>query len=151
MAESYTTAGSSSGVQVLSQTQVQPVQLVSIYTKPHGSYVVVPVPQAAWAAGDEAKYLEPVAANIEELWRQTVISGTSFVQDVDASGLLAAYVDFLVQLHDAKGVPLPFSTTVRVPLTDLGSASFFGKPSGGTAPSTAILQAFAQLEKTAGL
>lgn len=151
MPVSYTTAGSRAGVQVLSQTQVQQVQLVSIYTKPHGSYVVVPVPKTAWSRGQEDAYLEPVAANIEELWKQTVISGTAFVQETDSSELLASYVDFTVTLHDGDGVPLPFSTVVRVSLTDLGSRSFFGKPAGGTAPSTAILAAYAQLEKTAGL
>lgn len=151
MAKDYVVAGSRQSVQVISQTEVQPVQLVSIYTQPNGSYVVVPVPLAAWQAGQWASYVEPIAANIEELWKQTVISATNYVQDVDTSGLLASYVDFTVQLHDANKVPLPYTTVVRIPLSQLASKTFFGKPSGGTAPSTAILSAFAQLEKTAGL
>lgn len=150
---SYVVAGSKAGVQVVSQTEVLQVQLVNIYTTPHNSYVIVPVPSAAWLAGHSGTYLEPIAANIEELWTQTLISGTQYVQDVDqSSNLIAAFVDFTVSINQANPqLTIPYTTVVRIALSDLAGGDFFGKPSGGTAPSTAITAAFSRLELEAGV
>lgn len=152
MAEAnYVTAGSSAGVQVLSQTQVAPVQSVRIYTQPHGTYVVVQVPLSAWRAGHAVKYLKPVAAIIENLWEAGFISGAQFVQDVDpSSGLLTDFVDFTVSYTPGSGLAIPFTSVVRVPVPGLSSETAFTTSSAGKSYGEQIAETYAQLAATAG-
>lgn len=145
MAKQYTIAGSRQGVQVLSQTQVRPVQQVNIYTKPHATYVQVEVPLTVWRGGNADKYLAPVAANIEIVWKDGFINGAQFVQDVDSSGLLASYVDFVVFFQLEAGLAIPYSTIVRVPVAALSSELAFTTSNTGTPYGQQIAEAYNQL------
>ena len=146
MASNYVTAGSRQTVQVISQTQVAPVQAVNIYTQPHASYVVVLVPLTAYQAGDADDYLEPVAAVIETQWTNGFISGTSFVQEVDAStGLLDYFLDFIVSWTPPGGLRIPYTSIVRAPIAALSSETAFTESGGANAVGPQIADAYAAL------
>jgi hypothetical protein len=150
VAKNYETAGSRQTVQVVSQTQVAPVQAVNIYTKPHASYVVVLVPLSEYQAGNADKYLEPVATVIEQVWSDGFISGTQFVQEIDpATGLFDYFVDFTVSWTPGGGLAVPYTTIVRAPVASLNSTTAF--ITGADAPGVAIADAYSVLVKTSQL
>jgi hypothetical protein len=150
MASNYVTAGSRQTVKVVSSTQVAPVQAVNIYTQPHASYVVVLVPLAEWQAGHENAYLEPVAGVVEQIWKDGFISGTSFVQEIDAAtGLFDYYLDFIVSWTPPGGLAIPYTTIVRAPLDSLSSETAFTTGTG--APGPAIAKAYNSLVATSNL
>lgn len=149
MASNYRTAGSVPWVQVVSQTQVVPVQRVNIYTIPHASYIVVNVPANEWAAGRQDKYLHPVAAVVEQIWADGFISGTQFVQDTDPSTqLLADFLNFVVSYTPAGGLAIPYTTVVRVPVPALSSELAFTSSTSGMPYGEQIAHAYNQLVLT---
>jgi hypothetical protein len=123
---------------------------VNIYTKPHATYAVVPVPLKEWQDDHADAYLEPVAANIEAVWKSQEISGASFVQDVDEnSQLLASFIDFTVAYQPSPATGLPFTTVVRVPLDALSSITAFTAAGSDDPYALRLVQAYEQLRKTA--
>ena len=152
MAKNYVVAGSFDTVDVVSQTEAIPSQGVKMYTQPHGTQVVVVVPNTAWKGGDTDSYLKPVATIIEQLWTDGLISGASWGQDNDpATGLLVGYMYFTVSLRSSTGQPLPFSTVVPVPVKALSSLTAFQTSTAGPSYGEQIAQAINSLAATASL
>jgi hypothetical protein len=142
--------GSVATVQVLSQTEVADVQRVRGYSKPTGIYLAVNVPRRAWQAGNDETYTEPPAGIIEGLIGEGLISGAVFVQASDENNLLADAVDFIVSYDPPGADTLPFTTTVRIPMTALASRSAYTNYSA-TAPHVhPIVTAYNRLVDTAG-
>jgi hypothetical protein len=152
----YTPVGSVKTVRVLSQTQVVDVESIAIYTKPSNIYLEVQVPLTDFNAGNADTYLETTADLVEGVLAaspdpgQTLASGCVYVQDIDSSGLLAAFLDFTVSYIPQSTIALPFSTTVRLPLTSFETADAFGAALPGGTPLAILEAAYAQVKKLAG-
>lgn len=142
--------GSVATVQVLSQTEVADVQRVRGYTKPTGVYIAVNVPARAWKAGNDETYTEPPAALIEGQIAQGLISGAVFVQASDENNLLSDAVDFIVSYDPPGADTLPFTTTVRVPMTALASDSAYTQYAQTPPHEKPIVTAYNRLVETAG-
>jgi len=157
VAVSYSTAGSYQTVRVLSATQVIDVQAIGIYTLPSGFYVVVQVPLSVWLAGDADAYLATTADLVEGVVLatpdpgQSLAAGVAYVQDVDASGLLAAFLDFTVSYQPAAAGQAPFTTVVRLPMTSFETAAAFETALPGGTPLAQLLAAYNRLKATASL
>lgn len=149
MAKDYRTATSRKTVKVLSQSQTVAVEEVGIYTIPTGIYLLVEVPFAAWEAGKEDTYLAPPAQLIEQLISGGYVSGASYVQDTDASNLLAGFIDFTVSYTPDDGPALPFTTVVRIPMTQLDSLADFDLAGTTDDPEGKIRAAHDRLVKLA--
>src|SRR5438309_6749385 len=151
MAASFTVLSQSREVQVLGPTQVLDVERVGFVTHPTGIYVETPVPLVDWLAQGAEPWLGPLADTIEGLIADTAAVDGSFVQDVDAAGLLIDYVEFVVEYVPPGSLGLPQTTTVRIPLGALSAATdpFFGTLAAS--PDTLINNAYAALAATAGL
>jgi hypothetical protein len=143
-------AGSVATVQVISQTETSDVQRVHGYTKPTGIYLAINVPRRAWQAGNDEHYTEPPAAIIEGLVAEGLISGAVFVQASDENNLLADAVDLIVSYDPPAADSLPYTTTVRIPMTAFASRAAY-TTYATTAPHKApIVTAYNQLVHTAG-
>ena len=156
MASNYVTSGSYQTVRVQSQTSVVDVEAIGIYTKPSGVYCVVTVPTAAFNAGGADSYLDFAATEIEALVSNVgsgtvpLVSGASYVQDIDSSGLLSAFLDFTVAYTPTSGQQGTFTSVVRLPMTLFESAAAYESGVDGQEPVTIIADAHAKLVALAG-
>lgn len=152
MPEYYTTAGSYQTVKVLSQTSVVDVEAIGIYTKPSGVYIVVQVPLAAYNQDNYDVYLATTASLVEGVLAaapdpgQTLVSGVSYVQDIDSSGLLSAFLDFTVSYTPTSGNKGTYSTVVRLPLTSFETAEANNTPVNGKVPLVWLDDAYQRLK-----
>lgn len=154
MADSYQVVSQRETVQVLSQTQVLDVEEVGFVTKPHGIYAQREVPLAAWAAEGAGAWIEPLATAIEGLMQTSAATFATFVQDVDASGLLTDYLDVTVSYTPAGGLGIPMTTVVRIPINAFTVDTQFGIPFGTdtfVTPADAVASAYNALIATANL
>ena len=162
MAQNYKAAGSYQTVRIQSQTSVVDVELIGIYTKPSGIYVAVPVPLAAFKSGSYTDFLDTTAVLVEGILATTdnvdvggtvvqlpEVVGASYVQDIDAAGLLSAFMDFTVAYTPTSTYQGQFSEIVRVPVTVFESESAFGQGVNGKTPIELTTQAYARLKKLA--
>jgi hypothetical protein len=123
MAANYVTSGSYQTVRVLSQTTVVAVEAIGIYTKPSDVYMVVQVPLAAYSAGNEDIFLDRAAVFVEGIIAAKaqsggpLVTGVSYIQDIDSSGLLAAFLDFTTSYTPTTTYQTTFSAIVREPMT----------------------------------
>ena len=101
---------------VLSPTNVLPGHTVGIRTKPTRIYVQYTMPKAVWESDSGQAILTSLATGIEQMVSEGLAIGGAGAQEPDETGLIVDYIDFQVALRDASGVPLPQTTTVRVPL-----------------------------------
>src|SRR5438067_11234990 len=99
-------------VQVLSASNVRDVHQAGATTLPSQVYFEFPIPRDLWLANQGADYLGTIAAQIEQQISEGLAVGGSFVQDVDDSGLLADYMDFLVRYVPPDGLRCPFGGIV---------------------------------------
>lgn len=151
MADSYSVVAQHPDVQVLGPTQVLDVQRVTIRTRPSGALLEYPVPAIIWPDAGGAIILESLASGVENMIAQGFAVAATYVNDIDETGLLVDYVEFLVQLRDAAGRLLPQTTTARVP-----EELFIGGDDpfafGLIGDAVAILEkAYADLQQTAAL
>lgn len=109
---SYTLMGSTSTVQVLSQTSSQEAVVATISTIPSGVVASKPVSRTAFDDNLAAAALTAFADAIEAVMSQgKAVSGTG-TSDLDASGLTEYFVTFTVG-YDPPGAP-PGQVTVDV-------------------------------------
>lgn len=156
MAANYLAIPLERTVQVISQTQIADVQRLGVTTKPTGIYVETQVPWAAWEAEGAAPWAGPLATAIESLVSGGLATYATFAQDVDQSGLIADFLDFLVTYSPPGGSPIPLTTTVRIPVpsltidTGFGGAlnTYFAGASGVLDPAQALRDAYDALVKT---
>lgn len=150
MASNYVIGPEQRTVQVVSPTQVVDVQQVGFTTSPSGVYCQVVVPWAAWQLSGAAGWVEPLAAAIEGLVGQFGTTGATFAQDVDASGLIADFLDFVVSYTPTTGLGLPLTTVVRIPVAYLTLDPAIAV-AGGLAPAELLQKAYDRLVADAGL
>lgn len=151
MASSFTIVSEVDEPLVLSPANVLPGHTVGVRTKPTGIYVQYTMPKAVWQSDGGQQILTSLADGIEQMVSEGLATGGSGAQEPDDTGLIVDYIDFIVTLRDANGVLLPQTTTARVPLEWFvaGSDPF---AFGLIADAVSILtQAYADLERTAGL
>lgn len=155
MADSYVTAGSYQTVKVQSQTTVADVELIGIYTKPSGVYIGVPVPVAAYRAGNAGQFLAITAELVESIFAatpdpgQNLAQSASYVQDIDSAGLLSAFLDFTVAYIPTNTYQGTFSEVVRLPVTVFETATSFDAPLDGATPIQHLTQAYARVKHLA--
>ena len=150
MAGTWEVVSSRRTTQVLSPTRVLDVMLIGVQTIPHGVYFERAVPYADWVQSPVgvALYAEPPADNIEYLLSSGTAVAASYVEDLDASGLVKGFIEFVLQVNSTDpNRPGPFQTTVDVPM-DVVS---IGNISGGGLFSAEFNNALAALKQTAGL
>lgn len=116
MAGPYTVQSQLKSVQVLSPSQVIDVEVLGATTIPSGVYFEVSVPLASWSAGAFDAFLSPVATAIEQRLSGGSADAASWRQDVDDTGLLTDYIDFVVSITPPAGTTGPMSTVVSVPM-----------------------------------
>lgn len=151
MAQSYVVVAQDPDVQVLGPRNVLDVQRVTIRTRPHGALLEYPIPKILWPDAGGAIILESLASGVENMLAQGFATAATYVNDVDETGLLVDYVEFVVQLRDAAGRLLPQTTTARVPAEWFiaGDDPF---AFGLIGDAVAVLeQAYADLQRTATL
>jgi hypothetical protein len=117
MAAQYQVLDAYKTIQVLSQTQVVDVEYVTISTFPTGITLTYAMPIGTWQSGPPYTVFELMAAELENLVTNYHVVAGSAVQDIDANGLLADYVDCIVELdRSATGLP-PLQGTVSIPVS----------------------------------
>jgi len=148
MAANYTNVTARRTVQVLGPTEVIDVEEVGFYTIPTNIYAQVEVPYQAWLSEGPAAWVEPLATAIEGMISGGLATGGTFVQDVDASGLLTDYIEFTVTYTPTTGLGLPFTTAVDVPVAALTLDTGLGAYTG-TSAADLVSAAYNQLVATA--
>lgn len=150
----YTLVSSRRTTQVLSPTQVQDVMLLGATTIPSGVYFERAVPYTYWLEGQNLVgggnvfdlYLLPPAENIEGLIAAGTVIGASYIEDLDASGLVQGFIEFVLQVPSpSPNKPGPFQTTVDVPIEVVSQANL----GGGGLFSAEFNNAIAALQATA--
>jgi hypothetical protein len=119
VADSYVMAGGERTIQVLGPTFVQDVQYQGAKTKPSGVYFAFPIPIPQWKADSGDSILGTIASQIEQMISEKLAVGGEYVNTTDANGLLADYMDFIVEYTPPNGFQPPLSTRVRIPLDAL--------------------------------
>jgi hypothetical protein len=150
MAASYRIVSELRTVQVLSQTQVSDVQQVGFIAYPSGTYCQTEIPWDAWVLEGPAAWVQPLAQAIEDLIAGSGATAATFVQDVDASGLIADFLDFTVSFTPTGGTGIPLTTVVRIPVTWFGIDTSLATAAGMN-PAVAIHDAYERLVADAGL
>lgn len=151
MASYVTVGGGTKEVQVLSPTQTLDVQVQPFITQPTGIYAQFPIPYVDFIAQGVGQWLGPLADAIEGLIASTPAVDASFAQDVDGTGLITDYLDFVVEYAPPGRLGPPMQTTARVTMGSLISSSdpWFGRVAGS--PDTIIDKAYAALVAAAEL
>lgn len=124
--------------------------LIGIQTVPHGVYFERAIPYADWVKSPVgiALYAEPPADNIEYLLAQGTAVAASYIEDLDASGLVKGYIEFVLEVESTDPArPGPFQTTVDIPIEVVSEANL----GGGGLISVEFNAALAALKQTAGL
>jgi len=143
---SYTTlGGGTQEVQVLSPTLTLDVQVQPFVTQPSGVFAQFPIPYVDFIAQGVGQWLGPLADAIEGLIANTAAVDATFAQDVDASGLITDYLDFIVEYTPPGRFGPPMQTTARVTMGSLISSSdpFFSRLGGS--PESIIGEAYQAL------
>jgi hypothetical protein len=148
VAKQYVTTGSFQTVKVLSQNQVLDVEAIGIQTIPSGVRCTVPVPLAAFRAGNADDYLSLVADLVEALIAGGTgsgggeVSGASGSQNIDANGLLSYYINFTVTYTPTTTQQGSFSEVVSLPVSSFESEDGLNTPVNGVLPLVAIANAY---------
>jgi hypothetical protein len=116
MAASYIVVSQTPGVQVLGPTQVMDVETVGITTLPTGIYLEYPIDRASWQADHGTQLLSAIAEAVEGIIDAGLAVDGSYVQDLRPSGLLADYIDFIVEYTPPDGVRPTMTAEARVPI-----------------------------------
>ena len=151
MAGNYRVIGQRPTVQVKSATSVIDVEEVEFETIPSGVIAQVEVPLQYWSIQDSDPWIAPLATAIEELIGSGLAVGGSFVQDIDHSGLLTSFIQFIVAYDPPPPIAGSMTATVNIPVNDLtldvGLQNLL--PSGG--PTGMLIKTRDALIATAGL
>lgn len=121
---SYTLMGSTSTVQVLSQTSTQDAVVATISTIPSGVVASKPVSRTAFDDNKAAEALTAFAEAIEAVMSQGKAVGGTGTSDLDSSGLTEYFVTFTVGYNPPGAPPGQVTVDVDVPvgLLDLEDA-----------------------------
>src|SRR5262249_40300931 len=121
-----------------------------VSTIPHGVYFERAVPYADWVQSPVgvALYAEPPADNIETLLTNGPAVAATYVEDLDASGLVKGFIEFVLEVKSTDPArPGPFQTTGDIPIDVVAQANL----GGGGIISSEFNDALAALRQTAGM
>lgn len=93
----YSILGSYKTVRVITPTFTEPIQYVTIQTKPSGVAAALPVDEADFKGGTSGAILQIFADAIETIMNHPEVIAGIGSQQLDPNGLLADYVTFTVQ------------------------------------------------------
>jgi len=147
---SYTLLASSTTVQVLSSTVVNPVEYCTIETSPSGVVANIPVQKDVFDAGQAGTELTNFADAIEQVMTFAHVVAGAGVQVLDDSGLLTDQVSFTVQYVPSGSTGTSITATALIPVAEL---NFTDATIGETLLAevkTAIGAVYANLQAAAG-
>jgi hypothetical protein len=126
MAAGFRVEGQNRTVLVRSPTLVEDAVEIHARATPSNIGFVRVILYSTWAKSGVKAALEPIADNIEQIVKNhNVVSGAP-VQQVDASGLVSNFVEFIVTTKAQAGSPSPTMTApVRIPVQALHDLSGF--------------------------
>jgi hypothetical protein len=150
VATNYDLYPTSSTIQVLSPTLVQPVVDCPLRTKPSGVFFDYWLDQATFDAGEGPVILEAVCAGVEHIMAsQPVIAGVG-AQQLDANGLLEQFITFTVAYQVPGSTTGPLTVEVDVPVGDFGQDAIAGTNFGLADAENIIQTAYQKLVALAG-
>jgi hypothetical protein len=159
VAASYRVVGQFRDIQVLGPTNVMDVQRIQFVTSPSAIYAEFPVPLSTagkpgplFTPAQVDILIGPLAESIENLIAGSAATTASYLQDVTDSGLLADYLDVVVEYDPADGFRPPMTTTVRIPLDAFlaaGGDPWFARLAAS--PQSLVDEAYQALAGTANL
>lgn len=116
--------------EVVSPTVVQDVMLLGARTTPHNVYFERAVPYHDWLSAPVNQfdfYLLPPSDNIETALTSGPAIAASYIEDLDASGLVQGFISFVLEVKSNDPTrPGPFLTTVDVPMDVVAQANLGG-------------------------
>jgi len=130
MATWYDLLATSSTIQVLSPTLVEPVVDCTLQTKPTGIVFDYWVDKATWDAGDAVPLLESVSQHAEHIIEATAAIAGTGSQHLDANGLLAQSIIYTVAATPPGGTPDSLTIEVEIPISDLDQDTIAGENFG---------------------
>ena len=130
----YTLLNSTDTVQVFGPDLVSEAIVCTILSGPSGSQLVRTVPDAEFQADNGQGLLSSLSDAVEGILQAGVATGAVGNQRVDASGLLADYVDFTVTYRPSTPIPGEIQAVVSIPVDVITADTAFGSfLSGGSA------------------
>jgi hypothetical protein len=153
MADAYFVQDSYKTTQVASGTQVVDVQYITCLTIPTGIGFAYAMIYTTWQNGPPYDALQAIAVLLEDLVTSAHVVAGQAVQDLDANGLLADYVDLIVELdRSAQGLtPLQGTVSMSMPFIQLWAIDpNIGNASGQPTPSAKCAEEYARLQALAG-
>lgn len=113
-------------VRVLSPTHVQDVLEMGVRTIPGGIFFLYDFPYFGWLAEGgaalAASAADAVAQDVESVASRLDVAGVSFIQDVDANGLLKNLLEVVVQVQGHSALQTgPLQATVEIDIETLGN------------------------------
>lgn len=145
MAGGFVIQTQNQAVQVLGESTIRNVMQIGFTTVPSNVYAIVEIPLQFWRQFGSTAYVDQVASLIEAAMSRPDVVGAEYVQDLDETGLLTAFVEFIVSIQPPNLNQFgPMTARARVSIKD------FTEP---IAPLDAVMQpivdAVAALTKTA--
>lgn len=116
MPATYDVIDSYKTTQSLSQQQVVDVQYITISTVPTGITLSYAMPLKIWKEGPPYDVLDGMAVELENLVTNSHVVAGQAVADLDANGLLADYVDLIVQYNQPNSNLPPLQGTASIPV-----------------------------------
>lgn len=96
MADTFTVVTQNPGLDTVGGQQTQDVVFVGITTKPHGTFVEFPIPQAVYSAQQVNDYSIGFSETVEAVWANQWVTGVEWSQRVNPSNLLESVLTITV-------------------------------------------------------
>ena len=103
--------------------------LIGVQTIPHLVYFERAIPYAQWVQSPlgVALYATPPADNIEYELTSGPAVAASYIEDLDAAGLVQGFIEFVLQVTSSDPTKTgPFQTTVDVPIDLVAQGNLSG-------------------------
>ena len=131
---SYTLLNSVDSVQVYGPDLVSETLVCTIFSGPSGSTLLRTVPSAEFQSDQGQGLLAALSDAVEQILQAGVATAAVGNQRIDASGLLADYVDFTVTYKPSAVIPGEITAVVSIPVDVITADTAFGSfLSGGSA------------------
>jgi hypothetical protein len=155
VAANYVTTGSRASVKTLDGQTVIDVEAIGIVTRPSGIRFTVPVAKTVFEGGGAGGVLDQAASVVEGLAQARDDTGARFItggsgnQQIDANGLLAYFITFVVSYTPTSSSQGTFSTTVTMPVAVFETVAAYEAGIDGVQPLVIIERAYNLLKHTA--
>lgn len=109
-----------SDTQAVGPDTIVPVQRATVRTSPSGVEFDYLIPQATFDSETAELAVAPIAQQIEYYISSGQVAGAEYVEDLNDSGLVEFFIDFVVTIpQPSPNQPGPMTTIARVPLLAL--------------------------------